>query len=197
MTCIVGFTDKKTGTTWIGGDSMGSNGYTQSIQSGHKVFHNDTMKNVIMGGCGSFRQLDLLEYTENLFPEIDIYKKPDIDRKYMIKTFIPNVASLFQNCMVSEKETDRGGNFLVGVKGRLFEIQNDYSVLEPKDGYTAIGCGEVAAMGSLYATTKNCKKMSPKEHIISALEAAEKNCMGVQRPFVIINTENEEVEIVE
>ena len=30
-----------------------------------------------------------------------------------------------------------------------------------------------------------------------ALEAAEKNCMGVHRPFVIINSKNDEVEVIE
>lgn len=30
MTCIIGFTDKEHGVSWIGGDSLGSNGYTKS-----------------------------------------------------------------------------------------------------------------------------------------------------------------------
>ncbi|MBQ0087982.1 MAG: hypothetical protein KBT27_01445 [Prevotellaceae bacterium] len=197
MTCIVGFVDKKTNTTWIGGDSMGSNGYTHSIQDGHKVFHNDTLKNVVMGATGSFRHIDLLEFSTNLFPEIDFYKKPQIDRKYMVNTFIPNVKDLFQSQVVTECDTNRGGLFLVGVDGKLFEIQSDYSVLEPKDGYASVGCGEVAAMGSLYSTTKNCKKFTPKEHILSALEAAEKCCMGVHRPFVIVNTKTNDIEVIE
>lgn len=196
MTCIVGFTDKKTNTTWLGGDSMGSNGYTQSLQEGHKVFHNNTINSIIIGACGSFRQIDLLECDTQLFPEIDAYKKPEIDRKYMITTFIPNVIHLFQSQIITEKDTERGGSFLVGTPNKLFEIQQDYSVLEPTDGYCAIGCGEVAALGSLYATVKTCKMFTPKEHIICALEAAEKNCVGVHRPFVIINTKTNEVEII-
>lgn len=192
MTCIVGFVDRETGTTWIGGDSMGSNAYTHSIQDVHKVFHNDTMKNVIMGACGSFRHIDLLEFDDSLFPEIDVYKKPSINRKYMVKTFIPNVKRLFQSEMVTEADTNRGGTFLVGVEDKLFEIQSDYSVLEPQDGYAAIGCGAVAALGSLYATTLMGDDFEPKDHIIAALEAAEKICVGVHRPFVVINTKTDE-----
>ena len=196
MTCIVGFTDKKTNTTWIGADSLGSNGYTHTIQDGHKVFHNSTLNNVIMGACGSFRVIDLLEFSNDLFPEIDAYTHPDINRKYMVNTFIPNVMRVLQMQNISEKDTERGGSFLVGVDGKLFEIQQDYSVLEPKDGYAAIGSGEVAARGSLYATTHNCKKFTPEQHIISALEAAEKICIGVQRPFIILNTSTNEIKII-
>lgn len=63
-------------------------------------------------------------------------------------------------------------------------------------GYSAVGCGEVTAKGSLYATTKYMKDFTPEQHILTALEAAEKNCCGVQRPFVILNTKNEDVIIV-
>ena len=44
MTCIVGFVDKKNDCVYIGADSLGSNGYTKSVQSQPKVFRNDTFK---------------------------------------------------------------------------------------------------------------------------------------------------------
>ena len=40
------------------------------------------------------------------------------------------------------------------------------------------------------------KDFTPEQHILTALEAAEKNCCGVQRPFVILNTKNEDIIIV-
>ena len=48
MTAIVGFTDKKNNVTWIGSDSLGSNGFSKAVQANPKCFHNDTLKNVIM-----------------------------------------------------------------------------------------------------------------------------------------------------
>lgn len=197
MTCIVGFTDKKNNTTWIGADSLGSNGYTQDVESNPKVFRNTTLKNVVMGSTSTFRHIDLLKYSKILFPEIDKYKIPSgetkVNHEYMVTTFIPNIISLFENGI---KEADKGGNFLVGIDGKLYEIQNDYSVLEPLAGYSAVGCGEVTAKGSLYATTKYMKDFTPEQHILTALEAAEKNCCGVQRPFVILNTKNEDMIII-
>ena len=201
MTAIVGFTDKKNNVTWIGSDSLGSNGFSKAVQANPKCFHNDTLKNVIMGSTSTFRHIDLLKYSETLFPEIDKYKIKDgevnIDHRYMVKTFIPNLINLFQQHIVDELEKDRGANFLIGVDGKLFQIQLDYSVLEAKDGYDAVGCGEYAALGSLYSTTKYCPKFTPVQHITAALESAEKNCCGVQRPFHIINTKNDEVITIE
>ena len=192
MTCIVGFVDKKNDCVYIGADSLGSNGYTKSVQSQPKVFRNDTFKDVVMGSTSTFRHIDLLKYSETLFPELDYYKKTEIDHKYMVKTFIPNLITLFSNGIKHESDKDKGANFLVGVKNKLFEVQGDYSVLEPLDGFSAVGCGEDVAIGSLITTTTYYKDTHPIDHVKFALEAAEKACCGVQRPFVIINTKDED-----
>lgn len=193
MTCIVGFIDKTHNTVWIGADSLGSNGYTKAVESQPKVFRHDVFDDIIMGSTTTFRHIDLLKYNTTLFPELDFYKKTDIDHKYMVTTFIPNLINLFQTGIYSSGTDSRGGNFIIGVKNKLFEIQSDYSVLEPMDGFTSVGCGEDVAMGSLITTTQHCPKLKPEEHIRYALEAAEKACCGVQRPFVILNTKNKEV----
>ena len=109
----------------------------------------------------------------------------------MVKTFIPNLITLFQNGIYSEDPKEKGANFLLGVNEKLFEIQGDYSVLQPSLGFSAVGCGEVAAMGSLMTTTMHFKDINPIDHIKYALESAEQNCCGVQRPFRIINTKDE------
>lgn len=186
MTCIVGFTDREKGISWIGADSLGSNGYTKAVEMPSKVFRNETFPNVLIGGTTTFRHLDLLKYATNLFDEIDLYKKTDIDHKFMVTKFIPKVITLFKDGVVSETEVNRGGNFIVATPGRLFEVQNDYSVLEPELGMCAVGCGEAVAMGSLI--TSNTLDISPVNRIIKALEAAEKYCCGVQRPFHILST---------
>lgn len=194
MTCIIGFTDKKNNISWIGGDSLGSNGYTKSTEVPAKVFRNETFKNVLIGGTTTFRHLDLLKYSDTIFDEIDWYKETQIDHKFMVTKFIPRVISLFKDGIVGETETNRGGNFIVAAPGRVFEVQNDYSVLEPYLGICAVGCGEEVAMGSLL-TTKDLD-MSPQEKIIKALEAAEQYCCGVQRPFRILCTDGSDELIV-
>lgn len=190
MTCIVGILDAKNNCAWIGGDSLGSNYYTKTIQSPSKVFRNSFFKNVIMGGTTTFRHLDLLKYSETLFDKVDFYEKATIDHKYMVTKFVPQIIDLFRNGVLSESDTDRGGNFIVGAGGHLFEIQCDYSVLEPVNGVCVVGSGADVAMGSLLTSEK--MDIPPKERIELALSAAERYCCGVQRPFKIINTKDEE-----
>ena len=45
MTCIVGVFDQHNDCCWIGGDSLGSNGYSKSVQSQPKVFRYNIFKN--------------------------------------------------------------------------------------------------------------------------------------------------------
>lgn len=188
MTCIIGFTDKKNGVSWIGGDSLGSDWYTKEAELPAKVFRNDTFKDVLMGGTTTFRHLDLLKYSTDLFDEIDLYKQAEIDHKFMVTKFVPKVIRLFRDGVIHEKAEDRGGNFIVATPQRVFKIQPDYSVLEPESGVCAVGCGEQVAMGSLL-TTLDMKDIPPHKKIIMALEAAEWFCCGVQRPFRLLCTD--------
>lgn len=196
MTCIVGFLDKENDTVWIGGDSLASNGYSKNVCNNLKVFHHYLNKSIIIGSTTTFRHIDLLQYSENLFPELDFYKKKEIDREYMIKTFVPNLINLFQNNVYSSNNEHKGGNFIIGIKNKLFEIQPDYSVLEPTTGYISVGSGEDFALGSLYVTTHEHKNWTPERHIEMALKSAEFNSCGVQRPFRIINTKDEKEIII-
>ena len=194
MTCIIGFADRKNNVSWIGGDSLGSNGYTKSTEMPSKVFRNDVFNNVLIGGTTTFRHLDLLKYSDGLFSEIEWYKGTEVDHKFMVTKFVPRVISLFKDGIVSETETNKGGNFIVATPGKIFEVQDDYSVLEPELGMCAVGCGEDVAMGSLL-TTKDFD-MSPEERVIKALEAAERYCCGVQRPFHILCTDGRDEIII-
>ena len=191
MTCIVGVMDKQNDCAWIGGDSLGSNGYSKSIQSLPKVFRHNIFKNVIMGSTSTFRHIDLLKYSESLFTELDFYKNAELDHKYMVTKFIPNLIKLFDDGIKDEKAEDKGANFILCAGTKLFEVQTDYSILQPSWGFCSVGCGESVAMGSLY-TTKKLNLSIPKR-IEAALEAAEQCLCGVQRPFIILNTKNEEV----
>lgn len=80
--------------------------------------------------------------TEDLFDEVDFLKKAEIDHKFMVTKFIPKVIRLFREGIISRNEAEKGGSSIVATPSRIFEIQEDYSVLEPELGMCAIGCGE-------------------------------------------------------
>lgn len=174
MTCIVGLIHD--GKVYIGGDSAGVAGTNIQNRKDIKVFKNGPF---VMGFTTSFRMGQLLHYT--LKVDEKIKPKQDV-MEYMVKTFIPTV----QKCLKDGgwvSDGKQGGNFLVGFKGRLFEIQSDYQVAEIQEEYNAVGCGEFYAKGSLYS---NSHIEDPRERVHNALEAAAHFSSGVCGPFNII-----------
>jgi ATP-dependent protease HslVU (ClpYQ) peptidase subunit len=188
MTCIVGFIDGD--KTYIGVDSLGSNGYSKTVRKDKKVFKLQDTPNALIGYTSSFRMGQLLMYANNL---IDKRDEPNIDHKYIVKTFIPNIISLFENGGYSRTNNGEksGGIFLLAYKDKLYKIESDYQVGESTDNYDACGCGDDYALGSLF-TTENTN-LSPIERIHKALQAASKFSCGVAPPYYIMNTVNDEV----
>jgi ATP-dependent protease HslVU (ClpYQ) peptidase subunit len=174
MTCIVGLVHD--GKVYMGGDSAGVCGYDLQVRADEKVFQNGEF---IMGFCGSFRMGQLLRY--KFKPPAHYPGVPDDE--YMVTTFIDSVRECLKTGGYAWNENGResGGRFLVGYRGHLFFIDNDYQVGRLADGFAAVGCGDQIAHGALYATIGK----PPEERIKTALEAAERFSAGVRGPFVI------------
>lgn len=182
MTCIVAV--KHNNKLYMGGDSLGSAGYSKTVRKDEKVFVKDDM---IFGFCGSFRMGQILEYVM-LPPE-----RPEniSDMKYLVAHWIPALIECFADAGFrgskdegDHDETRTGGTFLLGYRGTIYQIEDDFQVGIPSEQYDAIGCGSDLALGALFAAKKAGVK-DPEKIITVALEAAEKYSGGVQRPFVI------------
>lgn len=79
-----------------------------------------------------------------------------------------------------------GATFLVGIRGHLYEIGEDWSATRSAEGYNAIGVGSSMALGSLY-TTRGWA--TPRKRVLAALEASVAHNPLVSPPFTIISTE--------
>jgi ATP-dependent protease HslVU (ClpYQ) peptidase subunit len=188
MTCIVGLIEN--GVTYIGGDSLGSNGVSKVSRKDKKVFKLKDTNNAILGYTSSFRMGQLLMYATGL---IDKRDEPDINHEYLVTKFVPNITKVFEGggYAKSKDGEKRGGTFLFGYKSKLYKIESDFQVGESFDNYDACGCGEDFALGSLKSTEN--LSLSPEERIRIALQAASKFSVGVAPPYYIINTSNDEV----
>jgi len=180
MTCIVGIETSK--GVIIGGDSAGVAGYALRVRADEKVFtRTGGRADWVFGFTSSFRMGQLIRhaFSPPLVPE----KDEDID-KYMVTVFIDALRECFKDGGYLEKydAAESGGTFLVGVRGRLYEIESDFQVARPSTGYEAVGCGGNIAIGALYATPK----MAAEKRVRTALEAAEQNSAGVRGPFLIL-----------
>lgn len=177
MTAVVGLVHN--GRVHLGADSAGIAGWALTVRADEKVFRNGSYA---MGFTSSFRMGQLLRHAfEPPAPGSDL-------PKFMATTFIDAVRDCLKagGWATKNSEQESGGNFLVGIHGRLFEIGCDYQVGEPVDGFAAVGCGFELALGALYAT--GLAGMSVKRRIRVALEAAERFSAGVRGPYAYVST---------
>lgn len=183
MTAIAGVAQD--GRVYIGGDSLsGSTGsyFIQQVQN-PKVLRLSKPKSglseILLGFTSSWRMGQLLQYQ---------LKVPDHKEgralDYVAGVLIESIRKTFTDYGFGGKGDDgeRGGSFLVGYGGTLFEVQTDYSVMIPMDMFAAVGCAFEYALGALHATPPT---MPPRLRIIRALEAAEHNSAYVHGPFMV------------
>lgn len=190
MTAIIGMIDQETGITYIGADSLGSNGCSKVVRKDKKVFKLKDTPNALIGFTSSYRMGQLLMYANGL---IDKRDEPNINHEYITTKFIPNTIKLFENggFNTNNSGAKKGGFFMLAYKDKLWGIECDYQVSESVDNYIAMGIGERFALGSLYSTENT--KLTPIERIHLALQSASKFAIGVAPPFYIMNTKNNEV----
>lgn len=167
MTCIIGIETEK--GILMGCDSAAASGWDVHATRLKKVFRRGEF---LIGYTASFRMGQLLQYKLNVGPQ----GSEQDDLEYLATTFIDAVRECLKNGGFAKVENERqeGGQFLVGYRGRLYEVDSDFQVNSSQDGYMAIGCGAPYALGNLY---------SNKGNMLTALEAAEHFSNGVRRPF--------------
>ena len=178
MTCIAGIAEN--GAVHLAGDSAGVAGWDLTIRADPKVFVNGPY---VMGFTHSFRMGQLLRYA---------FAPPSPEghdlHAFMCTAFIDALRTCLKDGGWAKKESEQetGGQFLVGVAGRLFTIWTDYQVSEAADPYAAVGCGAAPALGALFATAAG--RLGPRERLDGALKAAERFSNGVRGPYVVAVT---------
>lgn len=183
MTCVVGMVYKN--TVYIGADSCGCNAaqYQKQARKDPKVFK---VGEFIIGFTSSFRMGQLLQYS---------FKPPKQKtnqniHQYMVTNFIDELRKVLKDggyARISDSR-ESGGEFLVGYRGKLFSIDNDFQVGELLEKIDSVGCGDSYALGSMFSTKKS--NYTPEQRIKLALEAAEHYSAYVMKPFTILKLEN-------
>jgi len=171
------------GAIYFGADSAATGGSQVTIRKDKKVFF---VQDFLIGCCGSARMRQLLQYAL-VPPAYD----PTMDvERYMVTDFIDAVRQRFKDGGFAqrEEEQERAGTFLVGFHKRLFSVMADYQLIEPLDGYYAIGTGDDVALGALFATQN--LDMRPQHRIDLALQAAAHLITEVRAPFTVLCTKS-------
>lgn len=175
MTCIIGLEIEK--EIFIGADSAGAKGWEVRQIMIPKVFKNDEF---IIGYTTSFRMGQLLMYKLN----VNEQKEDVSDFEFMATCFVDAVMKCLKDNGYSkiDDNVESGGNFLVGYRKNIYEIESDYQVNRTADGVMAIGCGGEYALGAMKALAP----LLPKERITKSLEIASYYSGAVIPPFTIL-----------
>lgn len=187
MTAIAGVVGAD-GKVYIGGDSASAAGWSIKATANPKVFLN---RGVAFGFTSSWRMGQILQHAFK--PPLH---DPDLDVvAYLVGPFVNDLRQVLKDggFATIANAVEAGGHFLIGYRGRLFHLQEDFSVLEVRDGYDAVGCGEDLCRGALFATQSEFVNAesppTPETRITTALRAATRWSAGVTEPFTIVHTE--------
>jgi len=185
MTCIVGL--RAAGRVWLGGDraAVDQSHYLSRCEQ-PKIFRRGEM---ILGYTSSFRMGQLLQFR---LAVPDCPDEQPLD-EFMCTKFVDAVRTCLKDGGYTKVEHSREtiGTFLVGFRGQLYVVDDDYNVR--RDGaFMAVGSGVSVALGALYATTDR----TPRERLLSALRAASEFVTTVRPPFDILCEGDDGIEVV-
>jgi ATP-dependent protease HslVU (ClpYQ) peptidase subunit len=175
MTCIVGLVQD--GTVYLGGDSASANSWMTRSTRLKKVFRRGEF---LIGYTSSFRMGQILQHHLDARPQ---ESGEDIEH-YMVAGFVEAVRKCLKKFAYTKVENSReeGGTFLIGYKGGLYTVQDDFQVNFFHDDYDAVGVGAQYALGAMRVLGG---LVAPEVRILRALEAATHFCNGVCAPFYV------------
>lgn len=181
MTCIAGAI--RHGEVCIGGDAVSLKG-SQAARVGTegKVFR---VGEFLIGSAGTVRAHQLIRY---------LFNPPPIENEvisYMVQRFIPVLRELMkengEECDSKDGKREMDARFLIGVRGRLFEIDPGYGVFECKAPYAAIGCADQEALAAMYVANRLLDQYVSAQAIVeNGLLAAAEFDTSIRPPFTMM-----------
>ena len=172
MTCIIGL--EHNGKVYIGADSASASGWQVLETRLPKVF---LRGEIVIGYTTSFRMGQILQHHLEVRPQ----EEGETDDAFVVCVFIEAVRECLKKHGFTkiENNVEEGGFFLVGYRGILYKIADDFQANSMAGGFSAIGCGEKYALGAMQAL----EHLPPRKRIMKALKIAAHFSGGVRGPF--------------
>lgn len=188
MTCICALV--KNNHVWMAGDLCGSNGFTKKVYPDTKVFMNGDF---ILGYTSSFRLGQILQYNWSQPARLEGLT----DREYLQLDVIESFRECFNRFGYGVKDglEDVGGNFLIGYKGCIYEMQPNFSVLKHED-FASVGSGGDFADASLAILTED-EDFDPYYVLQKAISVAARFTTSVSEECTIVTTDEEAVKAMD
>ena len=194
MTCIIGV--EHNGVVYMGADSILVDGWWRDVMAGTKLFQRDGM---LFGFAGSPRMAQIIEHLMDS-PKRQEAGQPD--EAYLIQSVIEPMREALKTFGYASIENSReaGANVMIGYRGHLYTIQDNYQLCRSAMQFTALGVGAPYALGALAALLGPVAvwdRRNLEAGILEALEVAGTLCIGVAWPFVVEKIDFIEQSLVE
>src|ERR1035437_478649 len=165
------------GKVYMGGDSAAvDESQCLLVRKDSKVFQNGPF---LIGFTSSYRMGQIL--MDTTFPD-----PGNMDEFVYMRTQFVDVARtrLKDGGYVKvDSNREESGQFLVGFHGRIFLVDEDFTIGESSDPFFAVGQGSQEALGALYSAPED---RPPGESLVIDMSAAARFRSGVRPPFNII-----------
>lgn len=172
MTCIVALEHE--GKIYLGSDSfLGDEASKTTIDRPKRFIKGD----LVIGDAGDVRTSQLLEHAIKIRK---IRKNEDI-QSYLVKEVSNKLRKAVEKDGI--KLEDHTATFLIVVRGEVYCLQDDFSVVRSKNKYAAIGIGRDYALGALAALDES---VPPMDRVKRALKVTAELCPQVCGPFHVI-----------
>ncbi len=195
MSVIVGIIHE--GVVYLGSDSQYTKGGTKKSNNhpnNRKIWHPDGRDQLLIGSAGLLKGINAIKSINGLIDQATLSQE-SLNYNYVVKNVARRIMDTMEEIKLIESKDYNPkmlNEFLFAYKNELFMIGSDGSVLQIDD-FSAIGSGSVEAIGSLLSTVND----DPKTRIIKAIEAAIQNDIYVGYPIIIMNTNNQNNDIIQ
>lgn len=181
MTAIVGYSNGK--KIWLAGDSFIGDESNKNLCAEPKVYK---IGKLAIGICGYVRQELILESVlksvnpDDFSDEWLRFVFPD-----MLHDVMKSKGAIVED---SGQSTFGNSNYIFGLHGKLYYLENDFGIWESKKNVAAIGIGRQYCLGSLTTLSSTLIKY-PEKALIKSLKVASEWSPYVTGPFNIISVE--------
>ena len=197
MSVVIAIKDKN--KIYLGCDTQASGGNNKinlKDASSQKVWHHNNLPDLVLGGAGSLRDIQIIQTSINLFDLTSVLLNK-IDYTFLVQHFFTNVYNI-----LAEKNRigrDTTGNlvniidceFIVAFGDKMYHIDQEGTVIEAND-YLVIGSGSEVAIGVL----ENNKNKKPQTRIQEAIKACAENTLYVNNEMYITDTTEEVDDVI-
>ncbi len=187
----------------VAADSQFSRGDSKGLllnPASMKVWRPTGHTNVVMGGAGALRDLNILSTRDQWYdPLLDDANKT-LDFKFAVRELVPEIMN--ELTAFGRTSSDRNGSFgmdstfIFARKDNFFRIDSDGAVTESVgDGDAeAVGSGAVVTMAA-FNVLRDIKEIDLEEKLIRAVSQACEDDLYVNYPIIIMDTTSEDVQV--